>query len=109
VPIFYLLARALLVAPVLVSERPVGAIAAVLRSWRLTRGNGAALTAIYAALALSGPIVGSVLLTLERIGGPNPVLVAIVSAAAAAAAAVAGLAQALVVAVIYARLASKGT
>ena len=57
----------------------------------------------------NGKLVGFGFCTLERIGGPNPVLVAIVSAAAAAAAAVAGLAQALVVAVIYARLASKGT
>ena len=108
VPIFYLLARALLLPPVLVAERPVGAMAAIARSWRLTRGNGGVLTAIYAALALSGPIVGSVFLGLLRVGGPNPVLVAIVSAAAAAAAAAAGLAQALVVAVVYARVASKG-
>jgi hypothetical protein len=108
-PIFYLFARMMLIAPVLVAERPVGAIAAIGRSWRLTRGSGSVLTCIYAVIAVAGMVAGSVFLALAAMAGDNPLAITVMNAVAAAAAAVAGLAHALVAVVVYARLASKGT
>lgn len=107
-PIFYIFGRTLLIAPVLVAERPIGAIAAVGRSWRLTAGQGLVLTGIYASVAVAGPLVGSVLLAVGEALPANPVITTIAGAAASAVAAAAGLTIALVQAVIYARLASKG-
>ena len=108
-PIFYLLARAILVPTVLVAERPVGAIAAIGRSWRLTAGNGWVITCIYAATVLAGLFIGSVFLSVAQMAGPNPAVIAIMSLFGAGVAAVSGLAQALIGVVLYGRLASKGT
>lgn len=108
-PVMWLFARTMLVAPVLIAEGPVGAVGAIVRSWHLTKGNGAALTLIYAAASLIGPLIGSLFLRLEALGGPNPVLVAITSAAAALATVAGALALVLAQVALYARLVSKGT
>lgn len=107
-PVFYVFARTMLIAPVLVAEGPVGAVGAIARSWRLTAGNGIPLTFVYSAAALAGPLAGSALLGLEKVGGPNPVLIAFTSAAAALCATAAALALVLAQVAIYGRLASKG-
>lgn len=108
-PIFYIFARTMLVAPVIVRERPIGAVAAIGRSWRLTQGQGLVLTGVYAATALIGPLAGSLFLAAGEAASTNPILVAITAAAASIAAAAGALTLALVQVVLYGRLASKGT
>jgi hypothetical protein len=108
-PVMWVFARTMLVAPVLIAEAPVGAVGAIMRSWRLTAGNGIVLTLIYAAASLAGPLVGSLFLRLEELGGPNPVVVALTSAAAALAAVASSLALVLAQVALYGRFASKGT
>lgn len=107
-PIFYIFARTLLVAPVLVAERPIGAVAAIGRSWRLTAGQGLVLTGIYATVAVAGPIVGSMVLAIGALSPGNPAIGAIAGVGASLATAVAGVTIALIQVVVYGRLASKG-
>ena len=107
-PMLYVFARTLLVAPVLIAERPMAAVAAIRRSWRLTAGNGAALMAVFAVTSLAGRAVAGLLLGLVTVVGANPVAVAILSALAALATAAAAVALVLASVVIYGRLASKG-
>lgn len=113
VPFFYLSGRIMLIGPALVAERPLGAIAAIGRSWRLTRGNGWALAWLTAMAALTGWLVASVLLMIGDLAGTgrmaNPVIVAIVSVLAVSALAAVALAMALVGIAAYRRLASSGT
>ncbi len=108
-PVLYIFARSMLVAPVIVGERPVGAIGAIQRSWALTRGHGLILTGIYAATALAGPLAGSLFLAIGELAQTNPVLVAITAGVASLFAAGGALALALIQVVVYGRLASKGT
>ncbi|MGK6319236.1 hypothetical protein [Sphingomonas sp. DT-204] len=108
-PIFYIYARTSLAVAVLVAEAPIGAIAAIGRSWQLTRGNGWPLAWILAGILLTSSVFGSVLLALGRIGENNPIALGIAAAAAVASESAATVATALVAIAAYRRLASRGT
>lgn len=108
-PILYISARTLMIAPVLVGQSSIGAVAAIGRSWRLTTGNGWALAGIYAAPFLTALLLGNTLSSLVAVTGANPVARAITSALAAAVVTAAALTIALVQVSIYRRLASNGT
>jgi hypothetical protein len=107
-PIFYVLGRTCLAGPVIVAERGAGALAAVGRSWALTRGRGVAVALLVGGITVSGQTAGSVVVaidhTLKTANIANPVVLAIVDAGAAAAAWAAALALALVQVVLYRRL-----
>ena len=113
VPLFYVYARTTLIAPALAAEAPLGAIAAILRSWRLTSGNGWQLAWLLAAVMLGSSILGGSFLALGKLAGDgaaaNPVLAGLTATAATAVEAAATLAVALIGVVAYRRLASSGT
>ena len=108
-PIFYVLARTCLVAPVIAAERGVGAVAAVVRSWALTRGRGIAIALLVGGITVTGQLAGAVIVAIDRAlkdaGTGNPVVLAMVDAGAAGAAWAAALALALSQVVLYRRLA----
>lgn len=108
VPIFYILGRTCLVAPVIAAEHGTGAPAAIVRSWALTRGRGIALAMLVGGITAAGQLAASVVLaidhTLKAGGIANPVMLAIVDAGAAAATWAAALALALVEVILYRRL-----
>jgi len=111
-PIFYLFGRTMLIGPAIVAGAPLGAVAAIGRSWTLTKGNGWVLAGIYGSVMLGAQLVGSLFVSIGSVAGTgaraNPVLVAITDGAAAAVAAAAALALALVEVALYRRLARKG-
>lgn len=111
--LFYILARTATVGPVLVAERGTGAVQAIVRSWRLTQGNGVRLGAMIGAALLAGSILGSAVSGIDgvlRAGGVvNPVMTAIIGAVASAATWASTLAIALIEVAAYRRLASSGT
>lgn len=108
----YALARTALAAPVILAERGTGAVAAVIRSWRLTRGRGLAVAALVGAVMLGGQAGGALLVRVEQAvrasAFANPVLIALVDAGAAAVTWGAALALALIQVVLYRRLARQG-
>jgi hypothetical protein len=106
---FYILGRTMLAGPAIVGEAPTGAIAAIQRSWALTRGNGWMLGATYAAPLFCAQLIGSALLSLVQFGGGNPVIGAIVGGLVALVQATAALTLALVEVTLYRRLANTGT
>ena len=106
---FYLLGRTMLTGPAIVSAAPIGAIAAIQRSWALTRGNGWMLGATYAAPMFVTQIVVSALLGFDTLGGGNPVIGAIVDGLAALTGAASALTLALVEVALYRRFANTGT
>jgi len=108
-PIFYIYARTMLMGPVIVAEAPVGAVDAVARSWRLTKGAGWPLAALYAAIFLLPALLGTAALSVASAGGGNPVIVALGASLAAAVAAAGATLLALVEVAAYARAARKGT
>lgn len=110
-PLFYVYARTTLAAAVLAAEAPVGAVAAIARSWRLTNGNGWTLAWLLAGLMLSAALIGGAVLAIGRIGGgeAQPVLAGLAAAGAVAIESAATLATALVAVAAYRRLASSGT
>ena len=107
--VVYVLARSALANPVILAENGTGAVAAVARSWRLTRGRGLAVALLVGGILLGGQVFAALLVQLERgvQAGPfaNPVLLAMVDAGAALVTWVAALALALVQVVLYRRLA----
>lgn len=111
-PIFYLFGRTMLVGPAIIAAAPLGAVAAIGRSWTLTRGNGWVLAGIYGAIMLGAQLVGSLFVSIGAVAGSgpraNPVLVAVTDGAAAGIAAVGALTLALVEVSIYRRLARQG-
>ena len=106
---FYILGRTMLAGPAIVGEAPLGAVAAITRSWRLTRGNGWLLGATYAAPLFAAQLISGALLTLGEMGGGNPAVSALFDALAALVAMAAMLTLALVEATLYRRLANRGT
>ncbi len=108
-PGLYLLGRLMPAGPALAAERPLSAIGAIGRAFRLTAGSGLALMAIAAATLGLGWLLGQPLLLLEAWmraqEGGNPVAIAVVDAGAAAVAAAAALASALLAVAAYRRLA----
>ncbi|HWK37177.1 hypothetical protein [Sphingomonas sp.] len=113
-PLFYVYARTTLAAAVLAGEAPIGAVAAIARSWRLTRGHGWTLAWLLAGLMLSAAVIGGAVLAIGGLGGGSgdqvhPVLVGLTAAVAVAIESAATLATALVGVAAYRRLASSGT
>jgi hypothetical protein len=108
-PIFYLFGRTMLVGPAIVADAPIGAVAAIARSWRLTTGHGWLLACTYGAIMLGAQMVGGIFLKLGELGGANPVIQAITDGAAAATTAAAALTLALVEVALYSRLRRSGT
>lgn len=111
-PLFYLLARLMLIGPALAAERPLGPVAAIRRSWRLTRGQGWPLAWVVASITLAGYVVASLALVVGDLLSPaglaNPVVVAIVAAIAVAAQCAVAVAVNLVGVAAYRRLSSNG-
>ena len=108
-PIFYVLGRSCLVAPVIVAEPGRGVWAALGRSWALTRGRGFGVAVLVGGITAAGQLVASVVVGIDHVlklgGMGNPVTLAIVDASAAGATWASALALALVQVVLYRRLA----
>ncbi|MBM3929313.1 MAG: hypothetical protein FJ335_12790 [Sphingomonadales bacterium] len=104
-PIFYIYGRPMLMGPVIVAEAPVGAVAAIARSWVLTKGQGWMLAATYALVFLVPGLLGSIALSIGSAGGGNPVIVAIGAGLACLIAAGGAALLALVQVTLYRRLA----
>ena len=108
IPALYLLGRCLLAGPAIAAERSLGPIAALRRSWDLTRGNGLVLAGM-AAVPILGGLFATPLLSLDRWlrleGGGNPVAIVLVDAGAAAISAASLLATVLIEVGAYRRLA----
>ena len=87
VPVLALvMARMLLIAPALIAARPIGAIAAIGRSFRLTRGNMLALASIVLAVLIAQALIQVLFLAVDQWlvrNGPNPVARLIVDTFAA--------------------------
>lgn len=107
-PVFYILGRTCLIAPVIVAEPGTGAPAAVARSWALTRGRGLPVAILVGGVTAAGQLAASIVLAIDhalKLGGAaNPVMLAIVDAGAAAASWAAALSLALVEVILYRRL-----
>lgn len=102
-----LMSRFMLTGPALVAEAPVGALAAVGRSWRRTRRAQLSLLGATAFVYLAAMLAGQPFLLLATWlgqGGANPLGVAIADAVAAAVASAAQVAGALIAVVAYRRL-----
>ncbi|MBN8806714.1 MAG: hypothetical protein J0I47_00530 [Sphingomonas sp.] len=100
-------ARMLLVGPAILAERPIGALAAIGRSVRATRGNMLML-----ATVILGLVIAQYLLTMPTVladqwmalHAPNPVARAIVDVATSAVLATGGIALALIQVAAWRRL-----
>ncbi|WP_374945062.1 hypothetical protein [Sphingomonas sp.] len=107
--IVYVLARTVLIGPVVIGERGTGAVTAIARSWRSTRGHGLAIGLLVGAAMVGGQVLGASVIAAEhgvRAGTfANPVLLAMIDAAAAGVAWVAALVLALAQVALYRRLA----
>lgn len=113
--IFWWMGRTMLAGPAIIAERPLGAMAAVMRSLRLTNGNGLGTAAAFAAITLSGAVIAQCFLlgvqAMDAAKATNPVAAAILDIGAALAIAAEGLAMVLLQVALYRRLAgsSSGT
>lgn len=107
-PGLWLMSRFMLTGAVLIAERPVGAMAAIGRSWRLTRRVQIALLGAIVTVYLGGLLAGQPFMLLGRWlagdGQANPVAVAITSGLAAAVAMLSQLAGAMIAVAVYRRL-----
>jgi hypothetical protein len=108
-PGLYLLGRLFAVGPALAAERPLSALGALGRSFRITRGAGLTLMAVAAATLGAAWLLGRPLALVEgwvrAQDGGNPVMIALIGAAGAAVSAAAALASALLAVAAYRRLA----
>lgn len=115
IPCLYLLGRLMLTGAALVAERPIGAGAAMARSFALTRRRGLVMTGLAALALVAGMLAPAPFRllrdSLQSAGEGNPVAVAIVEALGSGIAAAVTLATALVQVSLYRRLsaASSGT
>ena len=111
-PGLYVAGRLLLVGPVLFAERRMPAMAAITRSFVLTRGAGLPMAALASCTYLGGVVAGQPFLALAEIvkgdGPGNPVAIALLEVGAAAVAMASGVAQTLIAVAAYRRLASRG-
>jgi hypothetical protein len=110
-PGLYILGRTMLVGPVIVAERPTGALGGVGRSFGLTRGVGLPMMALAALVWAGGALVALPFATMAasfaEAETPSVLLLAIADAGVAGAALLAGLAQALVAVAAYRRLVAR--
>jgi hypothetical protein len=111
-PGLWLMSRFMLAAPLLFAEPQLGAMAAVGRSWRMTRPAQLSLLGAIVTIYLAAILAGQPFMLLSRWlggeGGGNPVGVAIVEAFAAGVATLTQLAGALVAISAYRRLSAPG-
>ncbi len=110
-PGLWLMSRFMLAGPILFAESPTGAMAAIGRSWRMTRSCQLALLGAIVTVYLAALLAGQPFMLLARWlggeGGANPAGVAIVHAFAAGVAMLTQLAGALVAIAAYRRLSAK--
>lgn len=108
-PCLYLLGRLILVAPVIVAERPIGIARSIARSFALTRGRGLAMMALAAAVMLAGMLAPAPFRllhdALQAEAAANPVTIALIEALGSLAAAIVALATLLIQVALYRRLA----
>ena len=106
--VFWLLGRLYPVGPSLVAERPLGAMRAIARSFRRTKGHGIVLAGLSSMTLAAGVLMGQPFLlidtAMQQAHAANPVALALVDAGAAAASALSLLAMALLQVVAYRRL-----
>lgn len=104
-----ILARTLLVAPAIVAARPIGAVAAIGRSFVLTKGYTMMLASLVLTIIVGQLLVAIPLVALDHwmtVNAPNPIARAMVDAAVATAQALAAIAMALFQVTAYRRLSS---
>jgi hypothetical protein len=113
IPALYLVGRLMLTGPILAEAstgKGVGVRAAIARSWRLTKGNGLAVTGLASISVLGGVLLGAPFIMIDkalRASAPNPVAIAMVDIGAAAAVAASLLAAILIQIAAYRRLGAK--
>lgn len=104
-PAMYLFGRLLLTGAVIAAEQPIGAIAALQRSARLTRGNGMVMMGVAGLLLFGGQLAAWPFVAAGRTlnGAPmaNPVTAVLLDGAAAAALTAALIATVLVRIALY--------
>ncbi|PAV71546.1 hypothetical protein WR25_17868 [Diploscapter pachys] len=111
-PGLWLMSRFMLAGPILFAEAPVGAMAAVGRSWRLTRKAQFSLLGAIVTVYLGAVLAGQPFMLVARWlggtaaegGGANPLAVAIVHAFAAGVATLAQIAGVLIAVAAYRRV-----
>lgn len=108
-PGLYLMSRFLLAGPAVFAAHPIGAAAAIGRSWRATRKAQWSLLGAVAMIYIAAMLAGQAFLllgdTMTRSGTGNPVALAITGAGAAGVAMCSQIASAMVAIVAYRRLA----
>ena len=115
-PGLWLMSRLALAGPILFADAPIGAVAAVGRSWRLTRKAQWSLLGAIVTVYLAAMLSGQPFMLLARWlggtvaegGGQNPIAVAIVHALAAGVAMLAQIAGALIAVAAYRRVSAAG-
>lgn len=104
-PALYLFGRLLLTGAVIAAEQPIGAVAALQRSARLTRGNGLVMMGISGMMLFGGQLAAWPFVTAGHAldGAPlaNPVAAALLDALASAALTAALIAAALLRVTLY--------
>jgi hypothetical protein len=101
------LSRTLLVAPAIVAARPIGAVAAIGRSFTLTRGHMLLLAGVVLSVVLAQYLLAVPFLALDQWmakNAPNPIARVMVDTIAAAIAALGSTAMALVQVAAWRRL-----
>lgn len=104
-----MMARMLLIGPAILANRSFGAVAAVGRSFTLTRGNTLALAGLVLTIIIVQVLVGVPLLQLDNwlmTNSPNPIARTIVDVAMAGEQMLAAIAMALLQVIAYRRLSS---
>ncbi|GAA0734375.1 hypothetical protein [Sphingomonas japonica] len=102
--VVWLLARTMLIASIIVAERPVGAVKAITLSWRRTKGRGLMLASVLAVAIVGGQAVAGAVMRIAEPIAASPVAMAAISGIAALAMTAASLASALLGVAAYRRL-----
>lgn len=108
-PGLYVLGRAIAAAPVLVAEAPTGALAAIARALRLSRGASLPLAAVAGTAVVGGYAAGLpfAVVGIDAARAGRTLLVAAAACGSAAVTALAALANALLAVAAYRALASR--
>jgi len=102
-------ARMLLIAPAILAARPIGAVAAIGRSFRMTRGNMLVLASVALSVIIAQYLIQIPFLAVDQWlvkNGPNPVARLIVDTFVSGAVALAATATALIQVAAWRRLSS---
>ena len=106
------LSRTLLVAPAILAGRPIGAVAAIGRSFTLTRGHMLLLAGVVLSVVLAQYLLAVPFVMLDQwmaTNAPNPIARAMVDTIAAAAAAISATAMALIQVAAWRRLSARAS